>query len=60
MRESMEIYPRTAAERAMKLQSRTIHGIRTLPPPLRLLTHESGHFICYQKRIFLLANDTAG
>ena len=35
-------------------------GICTFPPPLRLLTYESGHFTCYEKRTFLLANDTAG
>jgi hypothetical protein len=34
--------------------------IRTLPPPLRLLNYETGHFICYEKRTFLFANDTDG
>src|ERR1017187_11025893 len=38
-------------------KSRTLRGIRTFPPPLRLLTYETGHFICYEKRTFLLAND---
>ncbi len=32
--------------------------IRTFSPPLRLLIYETGHFTCYQKRTFLLANDT--
>src|SRR5271156_1609409 len=36
---------------------RKLRGIRTFPPPLRLLIYETGHFICYQKRTFLLAND---
>jgi hypothetical protein len=85
MRESMEIYPRTAAERAMKLHEvllrasagkikwwqaaelmgisarqmrRTLRGIRTFPPPLRLTNNQTGHFTCYQKRTFSLANDT--
>src|SRR5271156_3827917 len=39
---------------------RKLRGIRTFPPPLRLLIYETGHFICYQKRTFLLANDIAG
>jgi hypothetical protein len=30
---------------------------KTFPPPLRLLTYESGHFICSQMRTFLLAID---
>ena len=79
MRESMEIYPITAMERAMikavektfggrvqsrlslpTCKSRTIPGIRTFTPPLRLLTYESGHFTCYEKRTFLLANDISG
>src|ERR1019366_9427013 len=41
-------------------KSRTLRGIRTSPPPLRLLTYETGHFICSQKRTFSLANDIAG
>ena len=41
-------------------KSRTLRGIRTFPPPLRLLTYETGHFTCYQKRTFSLANDTSG
>ena len=28
------------------------------PPPLRLLTYETGHFICSQKRTLSLANDS--
>jgi hypothetical protein len=40
-------------------KSRTQRGIRTFPPPLRQLTYETGHFICYEKRTFLLANDTS-
>ena len=40
-------------------KSRTIRGIRTFPPPLRLLTYETGHFICSQKRTFSLANDNS-
>ena len=39
-------------------KSRTLRGIRTFPPPLRLLTYETGHFTCSQKRTFSLANDT--
>ncbi|MGA7316303.1 MAG: hypothetical protein WBX22_20295, partial [Silvibacterium sp.] len=38
-------------------KSRTLRGIRTFPPPLRLLTYETGHFICSQKRTFSLASD---
>ena len=41
-------------------KSRTQRGIRTFPPPLRLLTYETGHFTCYEKRTFLLANDISG
>ena len=41
-------------------KSRTLRAIRTFPPPLRLLTYETGHFICSQKRTFSLANDTSG
>src|SRR4249919_346590 len=41
-------------------KSRTLRGIHTFPPPLRLLTYETGHFICSQKRTFSLANDTSG
>jgi hypothetical protein len=33
---------------------------KTFPPPLRLLTYETGHFICSQKRTFLLAYDIYG
>jgi hypothetical protein len=32
---------------------------KTFPPPLRLLTYETGHFICSQKRTFSLANDAS-
>ena len=38
----------------LAIMRRTIH----FPPPLRLLTYETGHFICSQKRTFPLANDT--
>ena len=41
-------------------KSRTLRGIRTFPPPQRLLTYETGHFICYEKRTFSLANDMDG
>jgi hypothetical protein len=42
-------------------KSRKQRGIRTFPPPLRrlLVIYETGHFICYEKRTFSLANDTA-
>ena len=32
---------------------------KTFPLPLRLTINQTGHFICYEKRTFLLANDTA-
>ena len=41
-------------------KSRTLRGIRAFPLPLRLLTYETGHFICSQKRTFSLANDMSG
>src|SRR5450631_2849543 len=40
-------------------KSRKERAIRTFPPPLRLLTYETGHFISSQKRTFSLANDTS-
>src|ERR1039457_2555172 len=42
-----------------KVQKQTFPP-NTFPPPLRLLTYETGHFTCYEKRTFLLANDTCG
>jgi hypothetical protein len=31
---------------------------KRFPPPLRLLTYETGHFTCSQKRTLSLASDT--
>jgi hypothetical protein len=50
-------------KKQIKAMEKTLGGKvqkRTFPPPLRLLTYETGHFICSQKRTFSLANDTSG
>ena len=41
-------------------KSRTLRGIRTFPPPLRLLTYESGHFTCYKSGHFYLLTTVWG
>src|SRR5258708_37309567 len=41
-------------------KSRKVRGIPTFPPPRRLREiNQTGHFTCYQKRTFSLANNIA-
>jgi NADPH:quinone reductase-like Zn-dependent oxidoreductase len=54
------VLPESAVAKNPTVKITRVGARPALAKPLRLLTYETGHFICSQKRTFLLANDTDG